>query len=379
MKKLITSILVLTMIIAMAPAVMAADVGLSNFTKSQTYTQGQFSDVAAGKWYTDSVQKAYELGLMKGVDGGSFNINGNITIAETIALACRINSIYYGGNGVFEQGSPWYQVYVDYAIEKGIIAEGQFTNYTAKATRTDFVAILAKCLPESAFQKKNNVTSIPDVSGTDSYADSIYMFYNAGILAGSDDYGTFNPKSNIQRSEVAAIVTRIANETERKDVTLKVDTADTDSDTSTVTSGTEKYSYEDIISLKSDAEQAVSYMKTAKSYLAKGKKGTSTRYTYYKLALNNAGYAAVYEKKVIDTLSAHVEITLTNGTTALFWAEDAWEMLTELYEMDVTPENLSEYVYDIEDNLTTAADKCDFVKEIAEELEAVWMEYGTEN
>ena len=44
--------------------------------------------------------------------------------------------------------------------------------------------------------------------------------YNAGILTGSDAAGSFKPTSTIQRSEVATIVTRMADKSLRKTFTL---------------------------------------------------------------------------------------------------------------------------------------------------------------
>ena len=49
---------------------------------------------------------------------------------------------------------------------------------------------------------------------------AVYRLYRAGILTGSDDLGTFYPDSSIQRSAVAAIVTRMASPALRKTVTL---------------------------------------------------------------------------------------------------------------------------------------------------------------
>jgi hypothetical protein len=340
MKKLITSILVLAMIIAMAPAAMAAEEGLSNFTKSQTYTQGQFSDVAEGKWYTDSVKKAYELGLMKGGSGDSFNINGNITIAETLALACRINNIYYGGDGVFEQGSPWYQVYADYAIEKGIIISA---NYTATATRSDFVAILGNSLPESAFAKINDISLIPDVDITDEDGIFIYMFYEAGILTGSDEYGTFNPKSNIQRSEVAAIVTRIVDETERKEVTLKEAENTVTVNIGTVLSGNENYTYEDAYDLYQNSEKAFEYameawecLIEAEMYYSQGDDTSKSQYLLsMRAAKNKAADAANREQKIIDSIETHGDVYFDDGTTLLTKVQKAYRMLNVVANMSI--------------------------------------------
>ena len=221
MKKRITSIL-LALVVALSCSVPAfAAEGLSNFKKVNAYASGQFKDVADGEWYTENVKTAYELGLMKG-SGALFNIRGNINLAETLAIACRIRDTYYGGTGTFEQGSAWYQVYVDYAVANDIIVPGEYAEYTKPATRTQFAKIIAASVPESALNSINNVTSIPDVPKSAEYAKAVYLLYNAGILTGSDKYGTFNPESNISRSEVSAIVTRVAATSLRKNVELEV-------------------------------------------------------------------------------------------------------------------------------------------------------------
>ena len=196
--------------------------GLENFLKSQTYTPGQFTDVPADAWYASSVQTAYELGLAAGVDTNTFAPTNPISIAETLVLACRLHSIYYGGDGQFTQGSPWYQVYVDYAAANGIIAAGAFTDYSAPANRQIFAYILANALPESALPAINSITAgtIPDSGNiAASFLPGVLRLYNAGILTGSDAYGSFNAASSIQRSEVAAIAARMAIPSERKTFT----------------------------------------------------------------------------------------------------------------------------------------------------------------
>jgi hypothetical protein len=209
----------------MIPAVLAADDGsLSNFQKTRTYEDGQFTDVLSIHWFADSVKAAYEYGLVNGDSITAYNPDGNVTIAETLTLACRLNDIYYGGTGSFTQGAPWYQVYVDYAIAHGMITEGQYADYDAPATRAQFVTILAKALPQEALPAINSVAldTIPDVSASADYASDVYTFYNAGILMGNDTYGTFGPSSNILRSEVATIVVRLADESQRKTFALEV-------------------------------------------------------------------------------------------------------------------------------------------------------------
>lgn len=223
-KKILSLLLAFAILLSVMPTVaLAAGAGLGNFKKTETYTDGRFSDVPKAAWYADTVQTAYELNLVKGVSDTTYNPSGNITIAATLALACRIHSIYQTGEAEFVQGSPWYQVYVDYAVKNGIITANQFTNYNAPATRRQFAAILAKALPASALTQKNTVDDgmIPDLEKGSANYDDIYRLYRAGVLTGNDDLGTFTPEKPIQRSAVATIVSRMALPELRQSITLK--------------------------------------------------------------------------------------------------------------------------------------------------------------
>ena len=201
------------------PHVDTSSGSLSNFQKRYTYTPKQFSDVPEGEWYSENVAAAYEYGLMKGIGDGSFGVGNVLTIGETLAIADRLHNIYYGGNGQFIQGNPWYQVYVEYAVKYGIMKRDAYVA-TAPATRAQFATIMYGAVPDEALPKINNVTSIPDVSTSAAYYSAALRLYNAGIIRGVDEYGNFSPNSLITRSEVVAIATRFADLELRKQFTL---------------------------------------------------------------------------------------------------------------------------------------------------------------
>mgnify|MGYP004444211971 CR=1 FL=1 len=213
-KKLIAFGLAALMLVSVGVTSLAVQV---SFPHVNRYTPGQFTDVPANTWYTTDVANAYELGLVKGCGEGLFAPDANITLAETITIASRIHAIYHNGSdSAIKQGSAWYQAYIDYAIINGIISSVMFDSYLRTATRAEFAAILAKSLPEEALPAINDVTSVPDVDPFAPYAAEIYLLYNAGILTGGDKYGTFSPSAMIQRSAVAAIVSRMADSSMRK-------------------------------------------------------------------------------------------------------------------------------------------------------------------
>lgn len=221
MKKIISTILAVAIVLSMSTTIFATSNGLSNFKNTNQYQSGKFTDVADSEWYAESVKTAYELGIVNGNSDTTFNPNGNILISETIAIASRIHSIYNTGKAEFETSTPWYQTYVDYAKENKIIS-GAYT-YFDKATRTDFAEIMSKAVAEKEFNAINTVedNAIPDVKMIMDGSDSVYLLYRAGILTGSDSNGTFNPESNITRGEVAAIISRIIKPEQRKNITLK--------------------------------------------------------------------------------------------------------------------------------------------------------------
>lgn len=226
-RRFIALVLMLAIILPLGCTASLAAGNLQNFVKQKTFSD-QFSDIKPTDWYHPYVQKVFEYGLMIGSSDTTFNATGNITIASALAIADRIHSIYYSDSADFSaaENEAWYQPYVDYAVTNSIIASGSYADYNTNCTRSEFVAIMAASLPKEEFPEKNKISAIPDVTeGTPHYSD-IYLFYSAGILAGSDSSGTFHPDSSISRSEVAAIVIRIIDSGERLTVSLNASSLD---------------------------------------------------------------------------------------------------------------------------------------------------------
>ena len=221
MKRIMLMLLTIVMLLNIVAVASAANAGLDNFKQVNSYNQGMFTDVKSADWFSGSVATAYELGLVNGATATTFKPTSNLTVAETIVLACRLHNIYNGGTGKIEQNSQlnnaqntaWYQIYVDYALANKVIP-WTYNDYNAKITRKNFANIIANALPKEALTQINNIANgaIHDVPDD----EKIYLLYRAGILTGNDKYGTFNPNSTIQRSEVAAIVVRMADASYRK-------------------------------------------------------------------------------------------------------------------------------------------------------------------
>lgn len=208
MKRILSFILCLTMVMSFASVVNA-----EHYSK--------FTDVKADNWYYEDVDNAVRLGIINGKTETTFAPDDNLTYAEAIKLAACMYQLYKDGSVyLVPDGNPWYQIYVDYAKDHGIIIENFFykvSNINEKATRAGYMEIFANALPDEALKGINNVPdgSIPDVPMVHESSISIYKLYRAGILTGVDAKHNCKPEDNIKRCEVAAIITRMMDETKR--------------------------------------------------------------------------------------------------------------------------------------------------------------------
>ena len=214
-KKILPLLLVLVLALGVSSPVFAAEI--------------PFVDVPSNAWYYQDVSDAYDLALINGRDETHFAPYANLTYAEAVKLAACMNQKAALGYVVEMGGSnPWYQPYIDYCREQGIISKDY--PWDKNATRAGYVEIFAHALSEESFRARNDIPdgTIPDVSMSHPQAAEIYLLYRAGILTGNDANGIFNPSDNIKRCQVAAILTRMMIESERKDVYLGAPAPDGD-------------------------------------------------------------------------------------------------------------------------------------------------------
>lgn len=215
MKKGIIFLTAFVLMISMWQTIAFGEVD-GKFTAKFEYSQNVFTDISDSNWYAGNVKKCYELGLMSGKKAGYFDAGGYVTLAEALAMASRAHEIYNGGDGVIDNaGTQWYDGFVFYAENNGIIKTSEFSNFNLPATREQLAYIFANILPESEYTVLNNVQRIPDIDVVGPYDRSIYFLYNAGVLTGNDEFGTFNRESNITRAEVATILIRIVSPDDR--------------------------------------------------------------------------------------------------------------------------------------------------------------------
>lgn len=206
---------------------VALSVSVAAFAKLNTYTDGRFEDVPTSEWYASEVIGAYELGFMNGVSDTAFNPNGNITVAEAITVAARMHAAD-NGKTVSTVGTydDWFVPYVRYAESNGLLTNTDLDDYERNARRKEFAVLLYNALSSDSYPPVNAVEEVPDVPAVKAYAPAVLALYRAGVLMGSDEYGSFLPESDILRCEAAAIIHRAAIPEKRLRKTLAVDASE---------------------------------------------------------------------------------------------------------------------------------------------------------
>lgn len=170
-----------------------------------------FSDVSADEWYYDSVMKACSMGLINGVSSTAYEPDGHLTAAECIKLAACIHQLKSKGEVTLTGGSEnWYDPYVEYALERKIIA-APFEDYNAFVSRGLVASVFANVIGANEKSVNPGLRRYRDVMDRDAwYYDAVYKLYRYGIMIGGPE-GTFEPDTGITRSEIAAVVVRMAD------------------------------------------------------------------------------------------------------------------------------------------------------------------------
>jgi hypothetical protein len=188
------------------------------FTQTISYDKHVFYDINVSDWFSAGVQTAYELGLMSGEADKKFNPKGNLTIAQTIAIASRLHSIYNTGSlSAVPKTDVWYEGVVQYAKDNNIIKDNDFSksDMNKPATRGQVAYILSGSLPQSELESINNDLKFKDVSGK--YEDSINLLAKSGVVAGKSE-GKFKPNDKVTRAEASVIISRLVKPSERVQV-----------------------------------------------------------------------------------------------------------------------------------------------------------------
>ena len=181
-----------------------------------------YADVGETAWYYDNIKLCNEVGLMNGTDKG-FQPEKTLTVAECAAVSSRIREKLTGEAipGVTPlpgETLPWYQQYLGYMRSADAKLTPMLAHPEDPCSRMQYLMLLNAALPseQGLLSAINSITSLPDTDDT-----AVLKFYNAGILTGVDEQGTFDGGKSLTRAECAAMVSRIVRPELRQSFTPK--------------------------------------------------------------------------------------------------------------------------------------------------------------
>ncbi|MDR3148394.1 MAG: S-layer homology domain-containing protein [Oscillospiraceae bacterium] len=190
----------------------------SDSTGSQQQTGGTataFNDVTASDWFSEDVIYAVENNLMNGISDSEFAPKNNITRAMLVTILYRYSdSPNVSGGKEFSDvpAGKWYSDAVNWASSNGIVngyANGNFgTN--DDITREQIAVILYNFAKQKGINtsKTTDLSAYTDWSSASSYArDAMSWAAAEGLILGRTA-DTLAPKGNATRAEAATLLRR---------------------------------------------------------------------------------------------------------------------------------------------------------------------------
>ena len=192
-----------------------------NFTLYAKWTEkdngewkNPFTDVKENDWFYDSVKYAYENDLMKGISNTEFAPDSEVTRAMFVTVIYRMENEPQTGKCAFtdvESGS-YYENAVAWANENGIvsgISEDCFAP-NEPITREQMAAIIYRYAAFKGYDiTTSSNTSYTDNDNISDYAkDAVIWAAEKSVMTGNTD-GSFAPKANTTRAQVASVFMRM--------------------------------------------------------------------------------------------------------------------------------------------------------------------------
>ena len=171
------------------------------------------------EWYHDGVAFALKNKLMKGDENKFFNPNQNITWAELLQILYNMEETK--PEIEIKEGSAWYTAAVEWAKESQLVYENDM-NFDPESTITreqlaSVMYLYAKFKEyDVTVGEETNILSYDDAFDIAEYAiPAMQYVVGAGIISGKS-ISTLNPKDNTTRAEIAVILERFIEKTEKK-------------------------------------------------------------------------------------------------------------------------------------------------------------------
>lgn len=233
MRRILTMILVLILVISTATSVAFAD-SWKNWTPPGLEKTGglppgiakKFLDIDGYKWAEKAIERMAERGVIKGVGEGKFAPNRAVTKLEAIVMALRIMGEEDEARAYFtdikegkkkfklkDQLQEWAYGYVALAEDKGILDEADLVYFKLNepATRHEVAKYLVRAMGLEDDAQDNMDKDLDYVDAAYIPQGSVGYIYIANkekIITGYED-DTFRPFRIVTRAEMAVMIARI--------------------------------------------------------------------------------------------------------------------------------------------------------------------------
>lgn len=191
--------------------VLATAMVLSTFAVAFADSTGRFSDVPKTHWAYSNIEALAVGGLVNGVGDGKFDPDARLTIGQMATIIARAKG--------FETGTTngkWYGKAVETGMQMRYIpnltsniADGTFDGICTRELAVYMVIEALGVLPGAKYDYDKNMGTIPDYGMiTSAYADDVVLAVQTGIIKGVDSTGRFDPKGELTRAQICAILDR---------------------------------------------------------------------------------------------------------------------------------------------------------------------------
>lgn len=171
-----------------------------------------------GIWYTKHLGLLYDRGIFGGYEDGTFGAANPVTIGEISKVVSEAARHELDQDEDFEElleghRGHWSKRYIRHMKRHRFI--DNLDNPDRPATRKEVIRAILKAYGLDELDMENLPEAFPDTDD-----EFIRKAYELGIVGGYDD-GTFRPNANINRAEVAKIITLAIEMLEEDDGSLE--------------------------------------------------------------------------------------------------------------------------------------------------------------
>lgn len=177
---------------------------------------GHFADVGRGHiWAVEAIDYLYNEGIIAGDGKGHYNPSASISRGDFILMLCRAFHLSADSKGSFsdvEEGSYYSDAIATAKQLKIAKGSGGKFNPKASLSRQDAMVLIVRAMEAADLTVPagdlDDLSVFSDSGKISDYAaEAVAALVRAGIIEGSNS--KLNPKANVSRAEIAAILYRV--------------------------------------------------------------------------------------------------------------------------------------------------------------------------